>query len=84
MTKQEEINLYNVSNEPTKITEKVIKTEQEVNDWEALLLLFLLCNADAETIKRIKMTIIPEDNKELRNSIQEKIFNEYVKEKNND
>lgn len=59
-------------------------TEQEVNDWEALLLLLLLCNADAETIKRIKMTIIPEDNKELRNSIQEKIFNEYVKEKNND
>ena len=59
-------------------------TEQEVNDWEALLLLAMLCNADAESIKRIKMTIIPEDNKELRNSIQEKIFNEYVKEKNND
>ena len=59
-------------------------TEQEVNDWEALLFLFLLCNANAETIERIKMTIIPEDNKELRNSIQEKIFNEYVKEKNND
>lgn len=56
-------------------------TEQEVNDWEALIYLFLLCNADAESIKRIKMTLIPEDNKELRNSIHEKIFNEYVKEK---
>lgn len=55
-------------------------TKLEVNDWEALLFLFLLCNADAESIKRIKMTIL-EDNKELRNSIQEKIFNEYVKEK---
>ena len=59
-------------------------TEQEVNDWEALLLLAMLCNAYAKKIERIKMTLIPEDNKELRNSIQEKIFNEYVKEKNND
>ena len=48
-------------------------TKQEVNDWEALLFLFLLCNADAESIERIKMIIIPEDNKELRNSIQDKI-----------
>ena len=48
------------------------KQEEKGNDWEALVLLFLLCNADAETIKRIKMTI-PEDNKELRNLIQKKI-----------
>lgn len=68
MTKLEEINLYNVSNEPTKITEKVIKTEQEVNDWEALLLLAMLCNADEETIKQIKL-----GNKKLKDLIQAKI-----------
>lgn len=37
MTKLEEINLYNVSNEPTKITEKVMRTEQEIlKDFEKL------------------------------------------------
>ena len=30
MTKLEEINLYGVSNEPTKITEKAMRTEQEI------------------------------------------------------
>ena len=30
MTKQEGINLYNVSNEPTKITEKAMRTEKEI------------------------------------------------------
>lgn len=47
-------------------------TKLELNDWGALVLLFLLCNADEETIKRIKIDI-PEDNKELRNLIQEEI-----------
>ena len=37
MTKQEEINLYGVSNEPTKITNKVMRTEQEsLKDFEKL------------------------------------------------
>lgn len=30
MNKQEEINLYGVSNEPTKITENAMRTEQEI------------------------------------------------------
>ena len=37
MTKQEGINLYNVSNEPTKITEKAMRTEKEIlKDFEKL------------------------------------------------
>ena len=43
-------------------------TEQEVNDWEALLLLAMLCNADEETIKQIKL-----GNKKLKDLIQAKI-----------
>ena len=47
-------------------------TKLEENDWKALVLLFLLCNINTENIKRIKIGIL-EDNKELRNLIQENI-----------
>lgn len=45
----------------------------EEENVRAILILAWLCKADAEKIKQIKVDIIPKDNKELRNLIQQKI-----------
>lgn len=53
-------------------------TKQEENDYEVLLLLAILFNANEETIKQIKL-----GNKKLKDLIQEKI-NKLQEKLNND
>lgn len=45
---------------------------EEENVW-AILILAWLCKVDVEKVNQIKVDIIPKDNKELRNLIQQKI-----------